>query len=453
MKKTIHLITLVILLVGYKVYGQNFVRIEKVNSPHSITVKADEVLEIRFPSTPSTGFGWYLKTSDQSVLIQAGEEDFIYDDVNNPVGKPGTQIMRYIGTSSGTEDLEFVYKRPWEDDSEIADTYNIKVISEGVYNGKPVAEKKEIHPAEENESYAVDGLPSSFSWEALDKCTPCKNQGKCGSCWTFAACGSFESIIKIVDHVETDLAEQWLVNCDKRFYGCNGGMCPNEMFLNGAVYEKDQPYMAANGTCKSSYPRHEKIKGTYSAGNTVASIKQTIYDYGPVWAAVYVGEKFKAYVPGTVFSKSEGNTINHAIVLVGWDDSTNSWILRNSWGTSWGENQGYMRIRYGTSAIGSNAAYINYKGKISHTTTTVEDMKSKAITIYPNPNNGTFTISGLENQTLIEIYDVVGNRIHSTTSRDNTAYINLVSLAKGMYFYKISTTSLRILKQGKFTVE
>lgn len=454
MKKTLHLITLLILLLGYSVNGQNFVRVEKVNSPKSITITTDQVLEIRLPSTPSTGFGWYLKNNDQNIVMQAGGEEFISDDINDPIGKPGTQIMRYIGTDRGTKEMEFVYRRIWEDESQIAENYKITIVSEGVYSGQPIViETKDRDQSLDNESYAVNGLPANFSWEALGKCTPCKNQAKCGSCWTFAACGSFESVIKIFDDVERDLAEQWLVNCDKRFYGCSGGMCPNDMFQNGAVYETDQPYMAANGTCKSSYPRHEKIRGTYGAGNSVAAIKQAIYDYGPVWAAVYVGDQFKAYVPGTVFSKSEGNSINHAIVLVGWEDSTKSWVLRNSWGTSWGEHNGYMRIKYGTSSIGSNAAYINYKGKISHSATgLVDNSTHNNISVFPNPNNGTFTIEGLEKQNNIEIYDVIGQIIYKTTAMNGSININLSSATKGIYFYKVINPSTNSVKQGKLTV-
>lgn len=453
MKKTFPLITSVIFLFGYSAYCQNFVRVDKENAASSVAITTDQVLEVRLPSTPSTGFGWYLKNTDQSLVTQTGEEDFISDNPTNPIGNSGTQIMRYIGKNGGTADLEFVYKRPWENESLPADNYKITVVSEGTYNGKAITTKaKAINPSEENISYSVYGLPASFSWEALGKCTPCKNQAQCGSCWTFAACGSFESVIKIVDGAERDLAEQWLVNCDTRFNGCAGGMCPNTMFKNGGVYEADQPYMAKDGTCKS-VPHHEKIKGTYSAGSSVASIKQAIYNYGPVWAAVFVGQNFRDYQPGTVLTKSDGNSINHAIVLVGWDDATSSWILRNSWGTTWGEHEGYMRIKYGISSVGSYAEYIDYKGLVPHTPTAVNDnMQNSSITLFPNPSNGTFTIEGLENQANIEIYDVVGKMIYKTIATTHSASVNLAAAAKGMYFYKITNPLNNSVTQGKLTV-
>jgi C1A family cysteine protease len=453
MKKIFPLLC-IIFLSGYNSYGQNFVPVSKINSPSSVTIATDQVLEVRLPSTPSTGFGWYLKNGDQNIVVQTGEEDFISDDLNNPIGNSGTQIMRYIGTNRGVKELEFVYKRPWEDEDPLADSYKITVVSEGVYNGKPImTETKETNQSSENTSYSVYGLPASFSWEALGKCTPCKNQAQCGSCWTFAACGSFESVIKIVDGAERDMAEQWLVNCDSRFNGCAGGMCPNAMFKNGTVYEVDQPYMAKDGTCKSSLPHHEKIKGTYSAGNSVASIKQAIYNYGPVWAAVFVGQNFRDYKPGTVLTKSDGTSINHAIVLVGWDDATNSWVLRNSWGTTWGEHEGYMRIKYGISAVGSYAEYIDYKGIVPHTPTVIDaNTQNNAITLSPNPNNGIFTIEGLENQNNLEIYDVVGKMLYKTIATGNSAAINLSSNEKGIYFYKITDLSSNNIKQGKLII-
>lgn len=454
MKKFIQIITSVIFLTGFATHAQTIVKAEKANANQSIILAKDAVLEVRLPSTPSTGFGWYLRNEEKGIVTRVGEEEFISDDIEHPIGNSGIQLLKYIGVSSGSQVMEFVYKRPWEDDSDIADTYTFTAVSEGAYSGPPVETKKnEIVPLD-NDSYVVRALPANFSWQALGKCTPCKNQAKCGSCWTFAACGSFESVIKIVDNVETDLAEQWLVNCDKRYYGCSGGMCPNDMFKSGAVYEVDQPYKAANGTCKSSYPRHEKIKDTYSAGSTVASIKQAIYDYGPVWAAVYVGDKFKAYQPGTVFSQSEAGTINHAIVLVGWEDSTKSWVLRNSWGTSWGEHEGYMRIRYGTSSVGSNAAYINYKGKIDHNTTSIDDVaQHTSVQVFPNPSNGIVTLEGLKQQDGIEIYNVIGKLIYKTTATTSSASINLTEASRGIYFYRITDPVTHAVAQGKLILQ
>ena len=80
--------------------------------------------------------------------------------------------------------------------------------------------------------------------------------------------------------------------------------------------------------------------------------------YGPVSVAVYVNSAFQAYNSG-VFNGCATGTVNHAVALVGWNDAQQAWILRNSWGTGWGES-GYMRIKYGCSKVGYGACYVDY---------------------------------------------------------------------------------------------
>lgn len=105
----------------------------------------------------------------------------------------------------------------------------------------------------------------------------------------------------------------------------------------------------------------EYIGNSYSIP-TVTQIKQAIFSYGPVSVGIYVNPAFQSY-SGGIFNVSENKTINHGVVLVGWDDSQGKngvWILRNSWGSDWGEN-GYMRIEYGCSNVGYAANYVVYQ--------------------------------------------------------------------------------------------
>ena len=89
-------------------------------------------------------------------------------------------------------------------------------------------------------------------------------------------------------------------------------------------------------------------------------IKNAIYTYGAVAAAVYVGTPFQYYTSG-VFNdcRRRPKSPNHAIQLVGWDDAKGAWLMKNSWGTGWGEN-GFMWIAYGCDNVGYAAAYVNY---------------------------------------------------------------------------------------------
>ncbi|RKX26064.1 MAG: hypothetical protein DRP47_08795 [Candidatus Zixiibacteriota bacterium] len=99
---------------------------------------------------------------------------------------------------------------------------------------------------------------------------------------------------------------------------------------------------------------------------SVDAMKQAIFDYGPISVAVAANGAMQAYGSGIFDGCDEEAPINHAVVLVGWDDSQGPagvWIMRNSWGTGWGEG-GYMRMPYGCSRIGYNACYIRYSGGV-----------------------------------------------------------------------------------------
>jgi C1A family cysteine protease len=216
--------------------------------------------------------------------------------------------------------------------------------------------------------------PSSFDWRGKGGVTPIKNQGGCGSCWAFGTVGPLECLIRIKCSLTKDLSEQYLVSCNEDGWGCGGGWwahdyhewkIPAGQAEAGAVLEAHFPYVASNAPCGGAYSHPWKIDDwAYISGYSVPSadaIKQAIMEYGPVAAAVYVGPAFQAYTGG-IFDNDEcpSCNVNHGIVLVGWDDNQGAngvWILRNSWGTGWGED-GYMRIEYGTSSVGYAANYI-----------------------------------------------------------------------------------------------
>ncbi|MCK4340214.1 MAG: hypothetical protein KAY37_00640 [Phycisphaerae bacterium] len=227
------------------------------------------------------------------------------------------------------------------------------------------------------------GLPDTFDWRdngGVNYCSPIKDQESCGSCWAFATMGSVESAIKIREGGNfTNLSEQWLISCTDagsceggwhtesyQYLRCNGW--PSACGFSGAVLERDFPYEAAEPPCNNCpYPHPYCIDSWAALGPrwgipSVEQIKQAILEHGPVSTCVYVDYPFQAY-DGDVFNACTNNQpINHAVVLVGWDDNqgTNGvWFLRNSWGPYWGEN-GYMRIEYGCSLIGYATCYVDY---------------------------------------------------------------------------------------------
>jgi hypothetical protein len=218
-------------------------------------------------------------------------------------------------------------------------------------------------------------LPSHFDWRELGGCTPVKDQGGCGSCWAFGTVGPLECNILIRDHKEVDLSEQWLVSCNQNGWGCNGGWWAHDYHQwkmdrfngTGAVLEEEFPYEAKDVPCDGPYQHPYVMDSWHFIGFSQGvaptdAIKQAIMTYGPVSVACAVTHAFGAYTGG-VFNENDPHAgINHAVVLVGWDDNQGAngvWFMRNSWGPGWGED-GYMRIEYGCCKIGFAACYVDY---------------------------------------------------------------------------------------------
>ncbi len=347
----------------------------------SVTINANEILVITLDSNPSTGYGWYPVSTSKSAgsLRQVGKATWAPDakttETHPLLGAPGKQTLRFTGMAAGATTLTLEYRRPWAK-SVAARTFSVQVQVAGATSLQQLSamDLELAQPVEAvvDSGSAIAAVPTSYNWCDNNGCTPVKDQGNCGSCWAFGTVGVLESQIKIKDNLTKDLAEQYLVSCNSDDYGCDGGWWAHDYHLSkvpagepaaGAVYEVDFPYTATDSSCNPPHTHHEKIDswayvGSSSGVPTSAAIKQAIYDHGPVAAAVCVGDAFQDY-DGGIFSTNECSTVNHAILLVGWNDSGGYWILRNSWGPSWGES-GYMRITYGTSRVGYAATYIDY---------------------------------------------------------------------------------------------
>jgi C1A family cysteine protease len=196
--------------------------------------------------------------------------------------------------------------------------------------------------------------------------TSIKNQASCGSCWAFGIIGNMEGVMKKLGYGDNNLSEQQLLDCNTYGYSCSGGWfdaANNIKTPKGARTESCYPYVGYKTTCKTTCAIYDYITNWYYVGTssgvpTTASIKDKIYAYGTVTAAVYVNSNFQAYKSGT-FSTCVNGTVNHAIILVGWDDVKGAWRLKNSWGTSWGES-GLMWIKYACNRVGYAANYYIY---------------------------------------------------------------------------------------------
>lgn len=214
-------------------------------------------------------------------------------------------------------------------------------------------------------------VPDKFDWrQELATRPEVKNQGGCGSCWAFATSTVMEWQLAKAKKLTAPLSPQELVSCDQSSYGCSGGFFTAFNYTKnpGLTFESDFPYEGENTACEvSELPHDNKIfswgyVGDGSRTPSVEEIKAQIYSNGPVSATVCANSSFMNYKAGTLYTGGGffANCQNHMITLVGYDSNEGSWILQNSWGEEWGD-AGYMRIKWGSNAVGQMAAFAVYK--------------------------------------------------------------------------------------------
>lgn len=208
-----------------------------------------------------------------------------------------------------------------------------------------------------------DPKASSFDWREYKAVTPIRSQGGCGSCYMFSSMASYESAYYLVYKKHVDTSEQHYLNCQKKF-GCDGGWYGTVwqmMKENKPVDETACEYQGKVKPCKwqkNFYPpvRDYGYVGGYLKMGEVKDIKEALCRYGVLSTTINATKFFSHYKSGIFDEDAEGN-INHAINIVGWDDSKNAWLIRNSWGTWWGM-KGYAWVEYGTNKVGYGTAWV-----------------------------------------------------------------------------------------------
>ena len=241
---------------------------------------------------------------------------------------------------------------------EFAKTYlNLKFDPDSLLNIETVTPKETDDPA-----------PDSFDWRDKGVVADVKDQGQCGSCWSFATMANLEGLYAQKKKVIKTFSEQFLVDCDTEDAGCNGGLMEyafDWLKKNGGfMYEKDYPYTSQNGTCKLDPSKYVdmKVTGYVKLGPKTEGIllpcdendmKEFLYQTGPLAIALNA-TPLQLYIGGIVDLDICNPRINHAVTLVGYGtDSKDYWIVKNSWGKDWGEN-GYFRIARGKGTCGVN---------------------------------------------------------------------------------------------------
>jgi cathepsin L len=247
-------------------------------------------------------------------------------------------------------------------------------------------------------------LPA-FNWSDSGKISPVQDQKTCGSCWAFAAIGAYEASYLIENELiskDPNLAtasEQEALDCASSAYSCQGGwhdkvfdylVSPGE-----TTRSKYGPYTAIKASACRNVPQRQYLatRWGYVEGANIpsdATLKTALCEHGPIvaavnatgWDDIVAGRNYFAYstanpnwqqmFPGGVFTAAPSKPnltmqnislgdIDHDVLIVGWDDAAKAWIIKNSWGTDWGD-QGYIKLAYGTANIGFNAAWVEATG-------------------------------------------------------------------------------------------
>jgi C1A family cysteine protease len=193
-------------------------------------------------------------------------------------------------------------------------------------------------------------VPSSYDWRDHGAVNPVKNQGQCGSCWSFSATGAMEGAWAISKGSLVSLSEQQLVDCSKSYgnHGCNGGLMDSAFQYakdNGMCLETAYPYTAQGGDCQKCEPV-VTISGCVDVTkNNQIDLKEAV-SRGPVSIAIEADTKaFQLYTSGVLTGDACGTNLDHGVLIVGYgeESGTEYWTVKNSWGPTWGD-AGYIKI-------------------------------------------------------------------------------------------------------------
>ena len=237
---------------------------------------------------------------------------------------------------------------------------------------------------------ASKSYPGSVDWTTTANpqnrvaVTAVKDQGSCGSCWSFATTGTFEGQQCLAGKQDcrswSGASEQNLIECSVKsdtdlgpYYdmGCNGGWIDNGLYyiqINGGIdSEASYPYTSADGktgSCRynSAYSVGREKDCGYSTKGDEHELAQAICDVGPVGVAINAsGAGFQLYSGGVYVNTKCGTSVNHAVLAVGYgvDNGQDYFLVKNSWGTGWGVN-GYVEMARNRNNMCSIASYPAY---------------------------------------------------------------------------------------------
>jgi cathepsin L len=203
--------------------------------------------------------------------------------------------------------------------------------------------------------------PETVDFRDEGKVTPPKDQGQCGSCWAFSATGALEGLWAKEMGELVSMSEQQLMDCGQG--GCNGGHMINGWNhvaqAGGIQSEETYPYKHKDGHCQEDNSMFVAHCGGYEeVSPNESAMESALVEIGyPISIGVHAGSSFQHYHSGVYDdTHCKNGQLNHAILVVGYDKSGSEpyWIVKNSWGGSWGDH-GYINMKMGVNTCGMKA--------------------------------------------------------------------------------------------------
>lgn len=230
--------------------------------------------------------------------------------------------------------------------------------------------------------YDISKAPKALDWRTKGAVTAVKNQGNCGSCWSFSATGALEGANFLSSGKLVSLSEQELVSCSNAEgnMGCNGGLMDNafkwiEKDNKGLASEDDYPYRSGSGNVPACEKNHKNVVDVKTFTDVEANSPTALLaavTKQPVSIAIEADmSAFQFYNSGVIKKGSCGTNLDHGVLLVGYgtENDTDYWLVKNSWSTSWGD-EGYVKIERNMKTKGPGTCGIQMKA--SYPTATKE---------------------------------------------------------------------------------
>lgn len=237
----------------------------------------------------------------------------------------------------------------WLGINEYADMTNAEFAALMSYTSPPKGTHRNSTITSQNMRF--DSLPNEVDWREKGYVTEVKNQGTCGGCWAFAATGAlegqhFKNTGKLVS-----LSEQELIDCCEE-NGCSGGFM-NDAFMcirdiGGIELEENYDYEGNNGVCRFNISRIAAQVSDFTTIETSCEdcLQYAVATVGPISTAIYSKEDtFHLYKSGVYQSNNCTHKLSHAVLVVGYgsEDGQDYWLVKNSWGSTWGLD-GYFKL-------------------------------------------------------------------------------------------------------------